>query len=380
MSSSDIYYALIRYLIFGEPLERLTPMLEGFTEWKGVIRHAVRQSTVALHAQALLLLHGKGAVSLPDDMRLWLQAQAVHNMQAQHIRGEWMAEIAGNLTSHGISVVLMKGYGLSVLYGNPDYREQGDIDFFIGKEHYHEACRLLREAYPESYWESDEEGGKHFIFIQGEDMKRIVELHHLSCEFSVPADLRYYRTLEQQGMTVNLGSVKWGNATLMTPETRFNSLYVFLHLWTHFAGGGCGWRQLTDWALVLRQAHDEGLLDRQWYDEVLTRLHLKKQWQTFGLILYRCLNLPKEMIPLYSDRYTALSLRIESMILRDGHGHRPAGRFYQMERPDGRLRQIVRVLGRIYESWAFLLPLFPSTAFRNAWHRMLSAAGLSRHH
>ncbi|MBQ9339624.1 MAG: nucleotidyltransferase family protein [Paludibacteraceae bacterium] len=356
MDATEAYFSLIRRTLFGsdEPLSEVVP--------KQVMTIAVRQSTVALHAQALLALPSDVTAGMTGQLKQWLQAQVVHNIQAQQTRGNWMAEIIALLRENDIPVVLMKGYGLACLYGNPDLREQGDVDLYIGKEHYHEGCELLRRQWPDCYWQSDEEGGKHFIFIPKEDMSRIVELHHQTAEFSNRSDLRYWSELEREGMTNGLGSVQWKDCHISTPEAAFNALYVFVHLWHHFLHGGCSWRQLTDWALSLRTAGDA--IDEQLLEQHLVSLHLKAPWQALGLLVCRRLHLPADMMPLYTERYTRLADRLDQLILRDGHGGRKPHYFQRMPRPHNRPMQVIRVIGRLTEDCCFLLPLFPSIALR----------------
>ena len=57
---------------------------------------------------------------------------------------------------------------------------------------------------------------------------------------------------------------------------------------------------------------------------MLTAMHMKTAWQTFGLILVNELQLPIEAFPLYTDRYERCANRLLRQLLRDGHGGRPA--------------------------------------------------------
>ena len=362
MTPIDAYFALARNGVFGNS-EQFSDV-----DVKGVMKIAVLQSTVALHAQCLLALPQDNVIGMTPEVKQWLRSQVIHNIQAQQMRGNWMAEIVTLLQKHNIPVVLMKGYGLAVLYGNPDLREQGDVDLYIGKEHYHEGCELLRMQWPDCYWQSEEEGGKHFIFIPKEDMSRIVELHHQTAEFSNAADLQYWMKLEETGMTTNLSEVCWKDQHIPVPELAFNALYVFVHMWHHFLHGGCSWRQLIDWTSSIIAAGED--FDVEMLDKHLRALHLKKVWQVFGLIACRRLELYPEKMPLYTDRYSRLADRIDRLILRDGHGHRKPQYFQRMTRPANRILQIVRVLGRLAEDFFFLFPLFPDIALRELWGKL----------
>lgn len=362
MTASEAYFALIRTTLFGSDEQVTCP------DVRAVMRIAVRQSTVALHAQALLSLPEEQVHGMTLGMKQWLQAQVVHNISAQQTRGDWMLQILTDLKAHHIPAVLIKGYGLAVLYGNPDLREQGDVDLFVGKERYHEACEVLRAAHPDCYWQSEEEGGKHFIFIPNEDMKRIVELHHQTAEFRSRKETQAWLGIERDGTTNATRTVSYKGFDITVPSPSFNAVYVFVHLWHHFLSSGCGWRQLTDWALVLREVG--GAIDEEQLRARLKALHLLRPWQTFGCLLHLRLHLPADLFPLYNPRRMRLARRIDRLVLRDGHAGRKQGYFHKMERPAKRILQIIRVLGQAYESWAFAFPLFPDTAVREAFWKI----------
>ena len=355
MDYTSSYFAIIRQTLFNSRENDLS------SDYKQIMQIAAKQSTVALHAGALL-----NNEQVDPNLRKWLQAQYAYNIQAQMTRGKWMMNIVKILQDNNIPVVLMKGYSLAVLYGNPDLREQGDVDLYVGKERYHEACELLRNAYPNSFWQSEEEGSKHFIFIPKEDMSLIVELHHQTAEFTAEKDTLYWLSLEAEGMTKNLGTI--AGTSLRTPEPAFNALYIFVHLWHHFISTGCSWRQLTDWALTLRESKD--YIDPQKLRRQLTALHLLKPWQALGYLVCKRLQLPEDTMPLYTDKYRHLAKKLDTLILRDGHGGRKQHYFHLMKRPTNRIMQIIRVLGQIAENFAFLFPLFPSIAIRESIHKL----------
>ena len=77
-----------------------------------------------------------------------MKAVCVQNMH-QQVRLQHTLQVAWQaLQQAGIQAVLMKGAGLAALYPEPYYRTWGDIDLYVGPQHYHHACAVMRETFP----------------------------------------------------------------------------------------------------------------------------------------------------------------------------------------------------------------------------------------
>jgi hypothetical protein len=302
---------------------------------------------------------------------------------ARHARLNQLAvEVIGLLSQHNIPATLLKGASLAGLYPDADMRDYGDVDVYVGEEHYHRAAEIVTAAYPDAHWHSDIRGGIHYILVLDDKMDRVVELHRVTMEFhDKKADALY------QGFTHKYlsqpDSMSLGGVALPVPAAAYNALYVFMHAWHHFESTGVGFRQLGDWALCLHEVYEKSS-PQEWcewcaeIDAILTALHMKTAWQTFAHVLVEQLHLPSEECPLYTQAYRGRARRLLRQLLRDGHGGRPNRltwsdislmRCFPWERPKkNRVLQLLFTGTKILFEACQMAKLFPSLA----WHELVS--------
>ena len=364
----EIFLAILRSVLWGGSAE-----LPQDIDWKSVLNLAARQK--CLHAFSVWLKAHR--IATPFDKQLHPTMFMVLQRQ---VRLNYLAtEVIELLAKHDIHATLIKGYSLSGLYPDPDMREFGDVDIYVGEANYHRAAELVTAAYPDAHWHSDIRGGIHFILVLDESQDRVVELHRVTMEVAdTKANALYqaftHKHLDQKTATLDI----YGKA-IPVPSAAYNALYVFMHAWHHFESTGVGLRQLGDWALCLSHAHAQSSPE-EWQalvseiDHLLTALRMRKVWQTFGHILVRELGLPSEAFPLYTTQYQRLAKRLMRQLLRDGHGGRPATfqfneialmRCFPWERPaKNRALQMGYTFCRLlFEAWQ-MGKFFPGWA----WH------------
>jgi hypothetical protein len=205
-----------------------------------------------------------------------------------------------------------------------------------------------------------------------------MEFHNKKGDTLYQAFTRKYLT-QPSRMTI-------GDAEVPVPSASYNALYVFMHAWHHFESSGVGFRQLADWALCLHQAHIQATPE-DWQDlcneidAILTTLHLKTAWQTFGHVLVNHLHLPAEAFPLYTMRYQKRADRLFRQLLLDGHCGRPAAfsfkeislmRYFDKKRPNAnRLLQIVYTGIKLLFEACQMAKLFPTLAWNELKATML---------
>lgn len=365
---AEIFLAILRSVLWGGSAE-----LPQDIDWKSVLNLAARQK--CLHAFSVWLKAHR--IATPFDKQLHPTMFMVLQRQ---VRLNYLAtEVIELLAKHDIHATLIKGYSLSGLYPDPDMREFGDVDIYVGEANYHRAAELVTAAYPDAHWHSDIRGGIHFILVLDESQDRVVELHRVTMEVAdTKANALYqaftHKHLDQTTTTLDI----YGKA-IPVPSAAYNALYVFMHAWHHFESTGVGLRQLGDWALCLSHAHAQSSPE-EWQalvseiDHLLTALRMRKVWQTFGHILVRELGLPSEAFPLYTTQYQRLAKRLMRQLLRDGHGGRPATfqfneialmRRFPWERPaKNRALQMAYTFCRLqFEAWQ-MGKFFPGWA----WH------------
>ncbi len=233
-------------------------------------------------------------------------AQAMQQqMRLQHtLLTAWKA-----LADAGVRAVLMKGAGLATLYREPYLRAWGDVDLFVGKDQYHDACRIMRETFPEALCPRGElDHCKHYNLIADGVS---IEVHYVSAAPEHPCDVQRYYRIECEGMnSARVGHVTIGGVEMAVPETTFNSFYVFLHSWEHMLLRGACLKQFCDMTLLLH--YYAGACDRRRLGRYLRRMRLKDVWQVYMYILVNHLGLSQAEAPFYSDSCAA---RAERMLI-----------------------------------------------------------------
>jgi hypothetical protein len=290
--------------------------------------------------------------------------------------------VIGLLAQHNIPAILIKGASLAGLYPDPDMRDFGDVDIYVGEEHYLRATEIVTDAYPDAHWRSDIRGGIHYIMVLDERTDRVIELHRVTMEFHDKKADALYQAFTRKYLS-HPESMSLGDSLVPIPSAAYNALYVFMHAWHHFESTGVGMRQLADWALCLHEAHKQ-LTAEEWQnlcdeiDAILTALHMKTAWQTFAHVLVEQLHLPIEECPLYTQAYRGRARRLLRQLLRDGHGGRPNQftwsdislmRCFPWERPsNNRWLQVMYTATRMWFDACQMAKLFPSLA----WHEWVS--------
>ena len=299
----------LRAALWSEPIPESIPV----KQLKEVLSIAKAQSTLPLICQALLLspvqeLSDKRKVSMQDRLR---SCVSLH-MRANHV----IALLFSGLRNQGINPVLMKGQGVASYYKNPYLRECGDIDLYVGKEDYTEACKAVAgmagiDDIPQ--WSGRK---KHYnVDVEGVP----VEIHWTSDILPKRYDADY-QEYSLDGMTHGLVQKTIDGEVVDTPEDNFNAFFIFNHTWHHFVTGGVGLRQFCDWTMLLHAKAGE--LDLLHLKEMLERLDLMDPWQVFGKVAVEYLGLPAGEMPFYKKEADSRVSKVLDIVFREGNfGH-----------------------------------------------------------
>ena len=376
MNQEQLFVSILRSVLWNTPTAVPTD-----TDWQGVLNLAARQK--CLHAFSVWLKAHR--VSTPFDKQLTPTMYMVLQRLAR--LNQLAISVIDLLEAHHIPATLIKGYSLSGLYPDPDTRDFGDVDIYVGEEHYERAAEIVTAAYPDAHWHSGTHGGIHYILVIDENLDRVVELHRVTMEFHDKKANALYQSFTHHYLGHSTTLNIYGKAVAV-PSAAYNALYVFMHAWHHFESTGVGFRQLGDWALCLKLAHKQ-LIPTEWQtltqeiDEMLTALHMKTVWQTFGHILVKELHLPIEAFPLYTAEYQKRANRLLRQLLRDGHGGRPAKgdcclmKRFGWERPEKHrlLQKSYTACRLLFEAWQ-MAKFFPALA----WHELRATLRASFRH
>lgn len=308
MEIVNTYLELLKAAIWDSNGERLAVSGERLTE---VIRLAAFQGTGPLVFDQLLKLKD---VEIPAALRMQMKQQCMMSMMQQNKMLPILSQACKAFEKAGIHPVLLKGFALAQYYPQPYLRQWGDIDLYVGQKQYHDACAVLREAFPDAKHPKEEfEFLKHYNFVFGDT---VLEMHRVSMSFAHPRDRRYYEQLEEQCLTKDGPQLELDGVSITTPEDTFNLFFIFLHAWHHFMESGMNMKQVCDIAVLLHAKRDA--IDRERLKEMLTKLHLMEVWQLIMYILVQHLDLSKEEAPFYSDKSKERAELLFKRILKEG--------------------------------------------------------------
>ena len=372
MGQEDIFFAILRSIIWGT-----SQNIPSNVDWQGVLNLAARQK--CLHAFSVWAKVNH--IQTPYDKHLNTN---VLRLLARHARlNQLTADVINLLAQHNIPATLIKGYSIAKLYPDPDMRDFGDVDIYVGEEHYHRAAELVTATFHDAHWHSDIRGGIHYIVVLDENMDRVVELHRVTMEFYDKKANALYQEFTHKHLCNTHPNVDINGTCIAVPSAAYNALYVFMHAWHHFASTGVGFRQLADWALSLHHAHKQ-LSANEWQklcneiNHILSALHMTTAWQIFGYVVVQHLGLPAKQMPLYNDYHKKGADRLLKQLLRDGHGGRPSNfslkdivlmRSFPWKRPKKhRWLQLCYTVTRILFETCQMAKFFPSLA----WYQLIS--------
>ena len=367
MSNAEIqYFTLLRSALWDTPVA-----IDGPVEWEAVMRLAKHHANTALLGGVASQMTGDNRPS--EAMLGKMQAVMRGNLLSQMNLKQILASAVLLLREHDIEPVLLKGFGLAMLYPNPSLRQFGDIDLYVGLEDFHEACRLLRTL-PGGYnWGEEVDKGHQYNIEFGQYP---MEIHRVSADMNDPKVAKIYANIELDGLRTNTQRVDYEGLEISLPSKEFMVFYTFYHAWHHFMITGVGWRQISDVTMALHAYHGQLDLDKlkQWFDS----MHLTKPWQAFGYLMVEQLGLPKAEMPFYDAQCQRTAQRLYRKVMEVGNFGRNS-RFKQ-RRPKSRLMKIIHSFIGIFVDFFYRVRVFPSVAFREIWSSLRQMFGKVRHH
>ncbi len=272
-------------------------------EWDEIFREGVRQGVVAFLLDGLQRLQENGNASgllVPKSVVLKLHS---HTMQVEERHKKHVTviqKLAQFYASHGIRMMVLKGYGLSTLYPQPSHRPCGDIDIWLFGEQ-DRADRLLNEK---KGVEIDYTHHHHTVFhINGvmiENHYDFLNIHaHLSSR-DIEKELQMLARQEPEKLLLQ------DNNTIYLPSADLNALFLLRHAGAHFAAEEITLRHVADWAFFVQHYHDK--IDWHRLEQTARRQNMHRFLYCLCGICVDYLGMPKRIFPL-----------IEDAVLREGN-------------------------------------------------------------
>lgn len=354
------YFALLRAALWETPVAVDDPV-----DWKTVFQIAMFHGNAALLADlAARKEEDAPSPKLFAKMQNVMRENLIHQMRLKQI----LVSAVKLLREHDIEPVLLKGFGLAMLYPNPSLRQFGDIDLFVGTSDFHEACTLLRTL-PGGYnWGEEVEIGRHYNIEFGQYP---MEVHRVSADVEDAKEQRLYVAMEQDGLVDHSQRIDLEGFEVTIPSKEFAVFFTFYHAWHHFLETGVGWRQLSDVALALHSY--QGQLDLDKLKTWINAMRLMQPWQTFGYLMVDRLGLPEAELPFYSPKCSRRAKRLYCQIMKEGNFKR--ANHFKRKKPKSRLWHKVHASFSIFVDFFHRVGVFPSHAFREMGRSIKAAFG-----
>lgn len=350
MTSSELqYFSLMRAALWGSPVS-----IDGDIDWREVMRIAQHHATTVLVADvASRLPEGSRP---PEDSLAKMKSAMRSNLFGQLESKQMLSTVVTALREKGIDPVLLKGFSLARLYPNPVLRQFGDIDLYVGLDHFHEACAVVRSLSGAYTWCMEVDSGRHYNVEFG---KTVFEIHRVSADVTDPKEREVYAAIEQDGLKDHPQRVDLDGLGILVPSNEFIVFFTFYHAWHHFLTTGVGWRQVSDVVMALHAYY--GQLDSEKLCQWLESMHLLRPWQTFGYLMVACLGLPVGKVPFFDVSCRRRAKRLYRRIMSEGNFKRK--RNFKLHRPKRRLWQKLHAFICIFIDFFHLASVFPRQAF-----------------
>ena len=285
-----------------------------FDQWEKVASLAQGQSVFGVVGK-VLLTDSEIIPVLSPDLRLKVKRLTFSHMHSHTLLNKTLVTVVKALRDNGIESVLLKGQALARNYPQPDLRQCGDIDLYVGCQNSVKAYEVLEPLAVSIDDKSLADCGKHYDVIMERDVK--VEVHRYT-DIHVSERLKkIYQEASDKGVSENIVPIDFAGTRVYTLADDFNAFYIFNHLFQHFMVSGIGLRQICDWMMFLHTR--KGFLNLEYLKKLLNDMGMMKPWQAFGCVLVRELGLPEEEFPFYDNSQEGKVRRILRRVLDEGN-------------------------------------------------------------
>lgn len=287
--------------------------LLGCKKWRNIFQLSIQQGVNAIAADGLqFLLENPGSKELLKSLDApplklqktqWLGSSlTIERIYEQHKRV--MSELAAFYSSHGIKMLVVKGYGLSLNYPVPNHRPLGDIDIWLFGEQKRGDKALSEKGIKIDY-------GHHHHTIFNYKGITIENYSDFLCVPGHRKNASYERILKRLAYEESIKSEINGEE-IYYPSAYFNALFILKHSATHFASTEMNLRQLLDWGgFILKHGKD---VDWKMVIKVAKKYNLYRFMSCQNALCVDYLGFPSEVFPEF-ERNKELETRVLNDIL-----------------------------------------------------------------
>ncbi len=251
--------------------------------------------------QGLLAIVVDGVEKLPEQQRppkdmllewIGVTLQNYENFYTQYRKA--ISDLATFYNSHGLKMMVLKGYACSLDWPKPAHRPCGDIDIWQFGE-YKSADELLSQ---EQAVKIDNSHGHHTVFYWHDFMVEnhydFVDIHH---RISSPRLEKIFKELgKDDSHFVDAMSTSTGLAAkVYLPSPNLHALFLLRHMIEHFASSDISLRYLLDWGFHIEKHGSE--IDWAWLKGVIEEFGMTPAYNIFNGICVDDLGFDASLFP-----------------------------------------------------------------------------------
>lgn len=260
-----VFFSFIGNALFKRPLDMVAVAGLDVGQWGEVYRLAARQAVLAILYDVVAGLPAE--YQPPRDIRIqWaLSTENIDNRsRMQRARARQISDI---WVSAGLRPVILKGMGLGRYYPNPDHRECGDFDCFLGKD----AKRGDDLAARNGAEVEKNPGYKHSLILY----KGLVIENHRFCIGVRGSEATKQLERHLEDLLDRVAEPEYlPDTRIVVPSADFTALFVTYHSLNHFISEGIKVRHLCDWACFVGQ--EQNNIDWPAFYAQCERYHLRR--------------------------------------------------------------------------------------------------------
>lgn len=259
--------------------------------WRRIHRLAASHAVPAFVGDRILTLPKE---ALPNrDMRLMIFSEIELTRRGNAYLTKALGQLQKTYEAAGLPFILLKGLSLGCFYPDAALRSGGDLDIlFHSDADYERGNELLRKAGHKLHDDSEVRYG-HTAFTYG---RTIVENHARAVFFDHKRHNRRFDALVQEAISSgSLITQHHGDYTIQTLPHELNVVYIFIHLFFHWLHWGVGFRQYSDWLLMMMRL--KGQLDEEKILSMAKDLDILYPMQLFAQAAIRYLRVSPEIFP-----------------------------------------------------------------------------------
>ena len=259
--------------------------------WRRIHRLAASHAVPAFVGDRILTLPKE---ALPNrDMRLMIFSEIELTRRGNAYLTKALGQLQKTYEAAGLPFILLKGLSLGCFYPDAALRSGGDLDIlFHSDADYERGNELLRKAGHKLHDDSEVRYG-HTAFTYG---RTIVENHARAVFFDHKRHNRRFDALVQEAISSgSLITQHHGDYTIKTLPHELNVVYIFIHLFFHWLHWGVGFRQYSDWLLMMTKL--KGQLDEEKILSMAKDLDILYPMQLFAQAAIRYLRVSPEIFP-----------------------------------------------------------------------------------